>query len=175
MCIRDSSKSALEAGWQDTYQPLRRIWADWARTRPVTPHTEPKRVYSTIQDLPVGLTVATIDDAARLAGGDWPARLEGASRRLTTLRERHPDLENPSKMLRAVNGYTDTDFGLLLTVADWFRRNDATGLTPRQVPIPGVHAKWLNGHRALLLLSLIHISTATDSASTCANCTATTS
>jgi len=145
------SKSALEAGWQDTYQPLRRIWADWARTRPVTLHTEPKRVYSTIQDLPVGLTVATIDDAARLAGGDWPARLEGASRRLTTLRERHPDLENPSKMLRAVNGYTDTDFGLLLTVADWFRRNDATGLTPRQVPIPGVHAKWLNGHRALLL------------------------
>ena len=35
------SKSALEAGWQDTYQPLRRIWADWARTRPVTLHTDP--------------------------------------------------------------------------------------------------------------------------------------
>lgn len=54
-------------------------------------------------------------------------------------------------MLRAVDGYTDTEFGLLLTVTDWFRHNDATGLTPRQVPIPGIHAKWLNSHRPLLL------------------------
>lgn len=145
------SKGSLEAGWQNTYQPLRRTWVDWARTRPVTLQFEPKRVYSTTQDLPAGLTVATIDAAARLAGGDWPARLEYAVRRLTTLRERHPDLSNPARMLRAVDGYTDTDFGLLLTVADWFRHNDATGLTPRQVPIPGVHAKWLKGHRALLL------------------------
>lgn len=146
------SKSVLEAEWQDTYQPLRRTWADWARKHPATTlHTEPKRVYSTTQDLPVGLTITTIDAAARLAGEDWPTRLERATHRLTTLRQRHPDLVNPSKVLRAVDRYTETDFGLLLTVADWFSRNDATGLTPRQVPIPGVHAKWLKSHRSLLL------------------------
>ncbi|MDP9821357.1 Wadjet anti-phage system protein JetD domain-containing protein [Nocardioides massiliensis] len=146
------SKSVLEAEWQDTYQPLRRTWADWARKHPATTlHTEPKRVYSTTQDLPVGLTITTIDAAARLAGEDWPTRLERATHRLTTLRQRHPDLVNPSKVLRAVDRYTETDFGLLLTVADWFSRNDATGPTPRQVPIPGVHAKWLKSHRSLLL------------------------
>jgi hypothetical protein len=32
-------------------------------------------------------------------------------------------------------------------VSAWFAGNDATGLTPRQVPIPGVQAKWLNTHR----------------------------
>lgn len=144
-------KSALEAGWQSTYQPLRRIWVDWARTHPVTLHTQPRRVYSTTQDLPVGLGVATIDAAAQIAGGDWPGRLERAVRRLATLLERHPDLDDPAKVLRAVDTYTDTDFGLLLAVADWFSRHDASGLTPRQVPIPGVHAKWLKGHRALLL------------------------
>lgn len=38
------SKSVLEAEWQDTYQPLRRTWADWARKHPATTlHTEPKR------------------------------------------------------------------------------------------------------------------------------------
>lgn len=144
-------KSTLEAGWQDTYQPLRRRWIDWTQAQPVTLHTEPKRVYSTTQDIPVGLTVTTLDDAARIAGGEWPNRLQRAAARLASLHAHHPNLDNPAKMLRAVDGYTDTEFGLLLTVADWFRHNDATGLTPRQVPIPGIHAKWLKGHRSLLL------------------------
>lgn len=30
--------------------------------------------------------------------------------------------------------------------------NDATGHTPRQVPIPGVHAKWLNTHQPHILM-----------------------
>lgn len=61
-------KTALEAGWQNTYQPLRRRWADWTQAQPVTLHTEPKRVYSTTQDIPVALTVASIHDAASIAG-----------------------------------------------------------------------------------------------------------
>ncbi|MDR6987570.1 hypothetical protein J2Y66_002052 [Paenarthrobacter nitroguajacolicus] len=46
--------------------------------------------------------------------------------------------------------YGEVDFGLLLSVADWYRRDPARanlGVTPRQVPIPGVHAKWLQSHR----------------------------
>jgi hypothetical protein len=51
---------------------------------------------------------------------------------------------------RSVDSYTDLDFELLLTVADWFQTNTAVGLTPRQVPIAGVHAKWLNTHRPVI-------------------------
>ena len=146
------SKNVLEAGWQDTYQPLRRTWTDWAKNHPVTLHTEPKRVYSTTQDIPVGLTVASINDAARIAGDEWSDnRLERNQTRLTTMASRFPHIAHDARLLRGIDPYTDTEFDLLLTVADWFTRNDATGLTPRQVPIPGVHAKWLKGHRALLL------------------------
>lgn len=46
----------------------------------------------------------------------------------------------------------DLNFSLLLTVADWFRANAADGLTPRQVPVPGVQAKWLNTRRPVVEL-----------------------
>ncbi len=32
--------------------------------------------------------------------------------------------------------------------AQWFSEHSAAGLTPRQVPIPGLHAKWLNAHHS---------------------------
>jgi hypothetical protein len=52
--------------------------------------------------------------------------------------------------LRYLDALTDLDFGLLCTAATWFARQDATGLTPRQVPIEGLHGKWLNRHRAVV-------------------------
>lgn len=149
--LGSDSKSVLEAGWQDTYHPLRRRWVDWARTQPVTLRTEPKRVYSTTQDIPASITVATIDAAAHIVGEGWPTRLRRATDRLAVLQVRHPDLDNTPRILRATDGYTDTEFELLLTAAHWFTHNDATGLTPRQVPIPGIHAKWLNNSRSLIL------------------------
>jgi len=42
------------------------------------------------------------------------------------------------------------DFVLLLDAARWFATHDAAGLTPRQVPIEGLHGKWLNRNHALL-------------------------
>lgn len=47
-------------------------------------------------------------------------------------------------IIRQTDDYTDLDFTLLRAVATWFTKKNAQGLTPRQVPIPGVHAKWLN-------------------------------
>lgn len=145
-------KSALEGGWQDTFQPLRRTWADWAQAHPATLHTEPKRVHSTTQDIPVAVTVASIEAAAYIAGGEWSTRrLERNQTRLATLTTRFPAIADAARLLRGTDAYTDTDFELLLTVADWFTHNDATGRTPRQVPIPGVHAKWLNTHKPHIL------------------------
>ncbi|MFC4857378.1 Wadjet anti-phage system protein JetD domain-containing protein [Actinophytocola glycyrrhizae] len=63
-----------------------------------------------------------------------------------------PGLPDLPRLIRGTDGYPDSEFALLLTVATWFNTNDATGLTPRQVPIPGVHAKWLNTHQPYILL-----------------------
>jgi hypothetical protein len=61
-----------------------------------------------------------------------------------------PQVADLGKILRAVDGYSDTDFDLLCSSAEWFMHNTASGLTPRQVPIEGLHAKWLDSHQALL-------------------------
>jgi hypothetical protein len=52
------------------------------------------------------------------------------------------------RVVRDIDGYTEVDVDLLYATAEWFRQNSAAGLIPRQVPILGLHAKWLNTHHA---------------------------
>lgn len=147
-----TSKTALESGWQATYQPLIREWHAWAREHPdATVLSEPKRVYTTVQQVPAAVTVPTLHAAAGIAEGDWPRRVEHAAQRMADLDVRFPRTTQRARLLRRVATYTDIDFALLLKVADWFTSNDAHGYTPRQVPIPGVHAKWLNTHQPDIL------------------------
>jgi hypothetical protein len=149
--LGSTTKRELETGWQTTYQPLGRHWRDWTRQHQVQLYTEPKRVYTTTQDIPTHIEVTTLDAAATLIGNDWSARLGRARDRLMQLAARFPEAADIARVVRIVDTYTDADFDLLLTVAAWFQTNDATGYTPRQVPIPGVHAKWLNSHQPLIL------------------------
>jgi hypothetical protein len=146
-----ASKTELESGWATIYQPLIRQWRDWATQHPVRLHTEPKRVYTTTQDLPSHLEVDSTDTAAVLVGNGWPERLRQARERLVRLTERFPDTPDLEQTLRTIGSYTESEFDLLLLAATWFDTHDATGLTPRQVPIPGLHAKWLNTHQPLIL------------------------
>ncbi|MEU4516718.1 DUF3322 domain-containing protein [Nonomuraea wenchangensis] len=75
-------------------------------------------------------------------------------------------------VVRAADGYSDTDFGLLCAAAAWFRVNSDSGLTPRQVPIEGLHAKWLNTHRPLVMaLAIPSASTSPTSPRQKAPCT----
>lgn len=64
----------------------------------------------------------------------------GARTRQVTLR----------RFLTALDTQTDTDVDLLCRAADWFAGHSAIGLTPRQVPIEGLHAKWLNTRQHLV-------------------------
>lgn len=108
------------------------------------------------QTLPQKVHVADIDTAAALAAeracpfGDWPTLLKLGRARQALLQQVNRGVTSiqMQALLRATIGYSDTDFALLCTVATWFAANEgaALGLTPRQVPIPGVHAKWLNTH-----------------------------
>lgn len=144
------TKTELEAGFS-TVQQQSRDWRDWARANNVGLTIAVRRVHSTLQDIPTHATIPDLDNAALLTGRHWTRRLDRNRERLTTLHSRFPTLADPSRLLRGTDAYTDLDFDLLLTVADWFTHNDAAGHTPRQVPIPGVHAKWLNTHQPQIL------------------------
>lgn len=125
-------------------------WRDWARDHDVPLTEANRRVHGTTQPVPTHATVDSIDTAAALVGGEWPARLARARERDRQLASRFPHVSPRSTVVRTVDGYTNDDFTLLLAAADWFATHDPTGMTPRQVPIPGFHAKWLNTHQPVI-------------------------
>ncbi len=140
---------ALEQTFTATLQAADE-WNQWTIEGPVTIEHVTRRVHGTDQRLPSHVTVATIDDAAVLAGEGWPARLERGRTRAHLITSRYNYLERADRALAAVDAYSDVNFDLLCRAADWFATHDAAGLTPRQVPIEGLHAKWLNTRHRLI-------------------------
>lgn len=125
-------------------------WQQWTGTHGVGLDSTVRMVHGSRQTLPTHVTVATQGEALSLIERHWTTRLEVAQKRLEQMTSRFPDRQITASMLRSVTTLNDTDFGLLLDAADWFTTHDAAGLTPRQVPVPGLHGKWLNHHHALL-------------------------
>ncbi len=135
------------------YQGQALAWRQWHTRhagRGVDLVDATRRVHSTIQAIPTHLRVQDVEAAAALCGHDWTTRLARGRNRAATLVERFGSQEDLPRMLREVDDWTDVDFALLCDAAAWFRDHDATGLTPRQVPVPGMHAKWLNTRQHLV-------------------------
>lgn len=139
----------LTAGFAATAQAVHR-WREWAETHQVHVDFQPRRVMRTEQELPTHLHVPDIDTAARLCGDPWPEHLDRARSRAVVVAAAYPHLAAPARVLTQVQPLDDVDFDLLCRAANWFATNDATGLTSRQVPIEGLHAKWLNTRRHLV-------------------------
>ncbi|WP_460800802.1 Wadjet anti-phage system protein JetD domain-containing protein [Microbacterium sp. GXF6406] len=106
------------------------------------------------QELPERLVLQTADVIARFAGRDVHRDWVRLRDRAATLRGRFGDGEEFVAMLQrrggAISRLADTDFGLLLDVLGWLLLHPASGYRLRQVPIPGMHTKWLGAHRALV-------------------------
>lgn len=130
-------------------------WQDWGRAHDAALDYQTRAAKGgTTQSVPTHARVDSIDHAAAIVAGDWPERLTRARQRLVVLCELYPLASNVGRTLRLVDTYSTVDFELLLTVADWYLEDPARaglGVTPRQVPIPGVHAKWLQSHQAGVL------------------------
>lgn len=126
-------------------------WSAWAAQHGLELVTKEFRVARTQQSVPTHIIVPSVQAAATLAGAEWPANLTRALARKIVLASRFPSVDI-ARVLRESSGESDTDFNLVLRAAEWFRDNDATGLTPRQVPIVGLHSKWLNTRKRLVLL-----------------------
>lgn len=121
----------------------------WAAQHDVEIVWDERRVAGTPQRVPTHVRVASLAHAATIAGDGWPDRLERARQRAAVLRARFPHAATPTT-LTAVHPLSDLDFDLLCRAADWFATHDASGLTPRQIPIEGLHAKWLNTRHGLV-------------------------
>ena len=144
------SRADLEKNF-DHYRVASLTWQQWAAARAVTLLNASRLVFGTAQRVPTHVAVPDIDTAARIAGPDWTDRLDRGRRRIAALSAASFN-GNLIRAVRDVDTYSDTDFDLLCTTAAWFRghADTAHGLTPRQVPIAGLHAKWLNTRHGLI-------------------------
>ena len=140
-------KATLESDFEH-YQQAVFTWRDWAAAHGLTITDTARTVHGTKQRIPTHLNVPSADAAARLCGPEWVQRLERGRFRSAELERRFPGVPDLARLVRNADGYSAVDFGLLCAAADWFSRHSAAGLTPRQVPIPGLHAKWLNTHQS---------------------------
>jgi hypothetical protein len=125
-------------------------WRDAAAESGLSLRWKDRVVAGSRQSLPTHLIAAGPSDVARFVASGWPSRLARATARCERLRDEFPGTASPA-LLRATDQTNETDFDLLLRTAAWLRENDTAGLTPRQVPVPGTHAKWLEANHAVLL------------------------
>lgn len=147
--IGEPSSAKLAADFTHAMQ-LAGDWRDWAAAHNLRLQCRDRRVAGTDQELPTHLHVPDIETAARVCADDWPGRIARGRHRTAVLAGRYPHLEQLDRTLAAVDKVSDVDFDLLCRAADWFADNDASGFTPRQVPIAGLHAKWLNTRQELV-------------------------
>lgn len=101
-------------------------------------------------DFPAVLN-ADLDGAAALVDDAEPPTVDlGRARELaSTLRSAGATLTPAT--LRAVYGLPANDVDVLINAVTWLRRHpDAGDWTLRQLPVPGMHTKWLDTHGALL-------------------------
>lgn len=88
---------------------------------------------------------------ARLAGQSetWQRGLDGVAR----LRDAWPDADLTDAIraqARRLGALDEADVVRLLAVVAWIVANPSTGLWERELPVVGVHTKWLERHRALV-------------------------
>lgn len=129
-------------------------WKDWAARHSAELTYENRRGGGgSLQIVPTHVTVSSLDHAARIIGNGWLGKLERARVRMEILRRLSVEGYVAPGVLRTVSDYSGVDFALLYETTEWVKANPGgcSGLTPRQVPIPGVHAKWLQSHMAPLL------------------------
>lgn len=116
----------------------------WAAGCGAVVRSEARRIGGTSQQVPTHVRVYRIDIAARISGREWVRRVERGRSRAALMVADDVDPIAAAGVVRGFDRYSDVDFQLLLVAGRWFRHHEADGLTPRQVPIPGLHAKWLN-------------------------------
>lgn len=138
----------LNERWSETWRWIV-DWTTWADASRCPLTTSNRRVGGATRAIPTRLSIPDVDTAAAATDTDWPRRLANARSRARILHNEFPTTLT-TVHLRSACSLSDVDFDLARAAVDWFRKHDATGLTARQVPIPGLHAKWLDRNTRLV-------------------------
>ncbi|MFA1546069.1 Wadjet anti-phage system protein JetD domain-containing protein [Actinomadura chokoriensis] len=111
---------------------------------------KPMSVQGVTDDYPATL-VADLDAAVALVSGTGPPAVDVARARTLASSLRSAGAVVTPATVRAACQLGAVDAEVLLSAVTWLRRHpDASAWTARQLPIPGMHTKWLDTHGALL-------------------------
>lgn len=149
-----STESIVRDG--DAVGAWMQTWRAWARDHPTAQlRGTARRTVVGPQEIYTHLELATLDDLVALdpALAEHWVRATGRWTRLTALPAGVP-VDRIRPHLSQIADQDDADFEILLGAASWFSQNPRSGLTVRQVPIPGMHTKWLARNRRLVLACL---------------------
>lgn len=96
------------------------------------------------QQLPASLEIAGPAEVAVIVGQGRRWRM--AAHRYESVIQRWPQLAGNSVLGRhfgVLADYAEADFTRLVAMLEWLEKNPASGLAPRQLPVPGLDTKWL--------------------------------
>jgi hypothetical protein len=151
-----STGKAVEQLGYGAWHEWHRQWCELSDQLPAGVELVPKAV--TIRgvagDFPAKLK-ANVDGAVTLitdapTGAEAPSVDIGRARALASALQSAGGILTPAT-LRAVYRLPDIDVEVLVRAVIWLRRHpDASAWTLRQLPVPGMHTKWLDTHGALL-------------------------
>lgn len=113
--------------------------------------------------VPYEIWIDTLYDALALIGKGRDA--ERFTRIVALTRERRTSIlpwltKHPLKALKLAE-----DWPLLLDIVDWMQAHPRPGVYPRQIDIPGVHTKFIEAYRAVLM-ELLDLSLPTEAVNT---------
>ncbi|WP_242888752.1 Wadjet anti-phage system protein JetD domain-containing protein [Actinomadura litoris] len=142
------SSGTAAIGFGSKWTDWRMSWHDFAVRHPAVEIVrKPLSIQKVEHDYPATLE-ADLDTAAALLPAP-PVDLARARALLSSLRAAGATL-TPST-LRAVYNLEPADTEVLLNAVTWLRSHpDLSAWTARQLPIPGMHTKWLKTHGTLL-------------------------
>jgi Uncharacterized protein conserved in bacteria len=130
-----------------------RDWRNWSRIHPAARlRSVTRRTAVGAQEVYTHLELPTVDDLVVLdhsLADHW----RRANFRWSRIRALPGGVveERLRPWLQQIVDLSDVDFEILIEAAKWFTENSHSGLTIRQVPVPGMHTKWLARNRRLVL------------------------
>lgn len=136
---------AWAQSWRDCGKPGRVVWTE-RRWRSLGRQTLPEKL--------------VLESAEQVAG--WigqSARWRRAADRYRQFVQRWPCIGKAlSRHFDVLADYSSEDFERLASMLGWLEANPASGLYPRQLPVPGLDSKWLETRTGLLqdLLCVLH-------------------
>ncbi len=151
-----SDKTAAEAGWSGLTEWI----SDWeAEAKPGEGAIQWRaRRFSSMgeQNVPERIDFACADEVARRLGEltDWKKDCHRFDRLMTAFPALRENSEFALDFVKGAADWTDEDVERFISVYEWLAEHPSTNLYLRQLPIPGIHTKWMDEKRKKLFLAL---------------------